>query len=373
MMNGRHPIFVQYRIVVSPMPIFDLSRVRRPEILELLGRIKTQREEALGLFLRQAGSQGRDFAKLWSKVVRINQSWFRQEEMKDKLDSDERLFLAQMHRFSVEHRTRTLLAQDGDQDVEVTTVDAGGVPAEWQPPPGSDPNRILLYIHGGGFILGSPNSVRHLTIAIGQHTGRRVLSLDYRLAPEHPFPAAVDDVCAAYGWLLDQGIESKDVVVAGESAGAYLALMLLLQARDRGWPLPAGSVCLAPVTDLAYTGQSYYTNAVTDPVLADVGVFWWGDAFLSGQPNDRPETSPFYANLEGLPPLLIQASTSEMLYDDARAFSEKAQASGVDVTFQTWDHTLHAFHYFLELPETQEALGKIAAFTARLDSGRPTT
>jgi len=347
------------------MTILDPSKIHRPEVQALLAWLKKLSDEAVKRFLRDPENRQVDFSELWPRVMATNQRWFAGNRVGDTLTKKEQIFLARMHRFHVECRADAFEEKEPNGDVVMEGIDAAGVPAVWHTAPGAAGDRVLLYFHGGGFILGSSNSVRHLTAALASRTGLRVLSVDYRLAPEYPFPAAVDDCLATYRWLLESGIEPQNVALAGESAGGYLVLTTLLRARTQGLPLPAAGICLAPATDLAITGESYISNASTDPVLADTGVFWWGEAFLGDADPRSPEVSPYYADLTGLPPLLIQASTSEMLYDDSRRFAERAQKAGVDVTFKTWDETLHSFQYFVDLPEREEALLEIWRFLAR--------
>ncbi len=182
------------------------------------------------------------------------------------------------------------------------------------------------------------------------------------LAPEHPFPAGLDDCVTSFNWLLSCGFKSQNIIVAGDSAGGYFALSTLIKLRNNGITLPAGAVCLSPATDLALTSDSYFKNAPTDPVLADLGIFWWAESYLAGV--DPIRVSPVNADLTGLPPILIQASTSEMLFDDSTRFVERAKAAGVDITLQSWHDTLHVFHAY-ELPESKEAINKIGEFVKK--------
>jgi acetyl esterase/lipase len=347
------------------MTLLDPSKITRPEVRALLAWLRKLSDEAAVLFFRDPENREIDFAELWPRVMATNQRWFEGSRDHGTLTQKEQVFLARMHRFHVEYRADAFEEKEPQETMPLEQVDAGGVPAAWHTAPGVGRDRVLLYFHGGGFILGSPNSVRHLTAALGRRIALRVLSVDYRLAPEHPYPAAVDDCLATYRWLLESGIEAKNIALAGESAGGYLVLTTLLRARAEGLPLPIAGICLAPATDLAITGESYIKNASTDPVLADTGVFWWGEAFLGDADPCSPEVSPYYADLVGLPPLLIQASTSEMLFDDSRCFVERARNAGVDVTFKTWDETLHSFQYFVDLPEREEALLEIRRFLQR--------
>jgi len=194
----------------------------------------------------------------------------------------------------------------------------------------------------------------------------KVLSINYRLAPEHPHPADTNDCVSAYKWLLSSGFLSKNIIIAGDSAGGNLALLSLLKLRDAGFPLPAGTICLAPATDMAQTGESVKKNCHTDILLGDLGYIWWFQAHLAGTDPYDPAVSPLYADLKNLPPILIQVSTSEMLFDDSKRFFERAKEVGVDITLQSWDDALHVFQrYTPDLPEAKEAMKNIKIFTER--------
>jgi acetyl esterase/lipase len=348
------------------MTFFDPNRVTRPEVNAVLERIEKVRAESRDLFLANPANQDIDLDPLWTKVMDGNERWFRGEKVAGLLTFDEKLYLARLHRFVVEYRADHLEDLNPiPEDVEIQRIDAGGVPAELQIAPASHTNRTILYFHGGGYIMGSPHFMRSLTVKMGAVTGMRVLSLDYRLAPEHSYPAAVNDCVAAYRWLLEMGIDSLDIIVAGDSAGGYLTLQTLLRARDQGLASPAGAVCISPGTDLALTGATYRSHAPTDPVLADIGLFWWVETHLSGADPYDPEVSPLFADLHDLPQILIQASASEMMLDDTTAFADRARDAGVDVTVQTWEDTMHVFHSF-DLPEAAEALESIGEFADRI-------
>ena len=314
-------------------------------------------------FLKIKENQEVDFPVLWRKVMAGNARSLKGEDIHGYLSYEEQLFLAKFHRFIVEYLA------DFEQKhspipkaIKCEQVDAGGVPAEWQIVPDAIEDRILLYFHGGGYIMGSPNFRRLLTVELGTATKMRVLSVDYRLAPEHPYPAGLDDCVSAFSWLLSKGFNNKNIFIAGDSAGGYFTIMTLVNLRDDGVALPAGAICLSPATDLGRTSKSYINNAPTDPILGDLGIFWWAEAYLAGV--DPHQVSPVNADLTDLPPLLIQVSTSEMLFNDSVRFAERAKAAGVDVTLQTWVDTLHVFHAF-ELPEATEAITKISEFVQK--------
>ena len=247
--------------------------------------------------------------------------------------------------------------------VTCTPVDAGGVSAEWSAADGADQNKVILYVHGGGYVMGSAGSHRDMTGRLSQAAGARVLSLNYRLAPEHPFPAPVDDAVAAYRWLLGQGIQAANIAIAGDSAGGGLALAALIAIRDAGAPLPAAGIGISPWVDMEGTGESMTTRAAVDPVVQKEGLLGMAKLYLGGADPKDPLAAPLHANLAGLPPLLIQVGDAETLLDDATRITERAQKADVDVTLKIWDEMPHVWHLFAPiLPEGQQAIEEIGAF-----------
>jgi phosphinothricin tripeptide acetyl hydrolase len=248
-------------------------------------------------------------------------------------------------------------------DVKVETVTAPARPAEWLTPPQARADAVVLYLHGGGYVIGSPRSHRHLAAAIARAAGTRALLLDYRLAPEHPFPAAVDDAVAAYRWLLGQGIAPARIVVAGDSAGGGLTVATLLALRERGLPPAAGGVCISPWVDLTCSGATYATKAAADPIVTRDGVAMMARAYIGDGDAKAPLVSPLYADLRGLPPLLVQVGSDEVLLDDALGLGERARAADVDVTVEEWPAMIHVWHWFLPmLDEAQRAIDTIGGF-----------
>ena len=249
-------------------------------------------------------------------------------------------------------------------DITVTPVDAGGVKAEWVAAANADPGTVILYLHGGGYVIGSPASHRDLTQRLSRAAGARVLSVDYRMAPESPFPAAVEDAVAAYRWLLAQGADPKRMVISGDSAGGGLTLATLVALRDAGVALPAAAAPISPWTDLAMTGESLKTRAHLDPIITpDLLGSGMAAAYIGSHDARNPLISPLYADYHGLPPLLIQVGESEVLYDDAARVAQKAKAAGVDVTFEPWPDMIHVWHLFSAmLPEGQQAIERIGQF-----------
>lgn len=247
--------------------------------------------------------------------------------------------------------------------VRCTPAAADGVPVEWIIPAGAG-RGVLLYLHGGAYAMGSLTSHRELVARLAQAGGMRALAVAYRLAPEDPYPAALHDALAAYRWLRGQGTAAAQIVVAGDSAGGGLALAALLALRAEGEQLPGTAVLLSPWTDLALTGESVQSKAAVDPILTPAGLARFAALYAGAHPLDEPLISPHYAELHGLPPLLIQAGTHEILLDDARRLAASARAAGVPATLQTWEGLFHVFQMVSFLPETREALAQFAAFVA---------
>jgi monoterpene epsilon-lactone hydrolase len=245
-------------------------------------------------------------------------------------------------------------------------VSVGGVDGEWIAGSNAPQDKAILYFHGGGFRLGSVSSHRELIARMAGASGYRVLAINYRLAPEHRFPAPLEDAIAAYGWMLDQELRPDNIAFAGDSAGGNLVLAAMLGLRQRGLPLPAAGVLMSPWTDLAATGETYVSRADADPIhqrpmIAALTKNYLGEG---GDPCD-PLVSPLYADLAGLPPLLIQVGDRETVLADSTMVADSARAAGVDVELQVWDGMIHVFQMFAELPEAQRAIASIAEFLQR--------
>ena len=240
---------------------------------------------------------------------------------------------------------------------------AGGVPCAWIAAPGVRSDRAIVYFHGGGFQVGSLQSHRELMALLSAAAGVRVLGVAYRLAPEHPFPAAVDDAVAAYRWLLDQAIAPERIVIAGDSAGGGLTVATLLALRDGSTPLPAGGVCISPWVDLTCSAASYRTKAEADPIVQSGPIEEMARAYLGYRDRRTPLASPLFADLRGLPPLLIHVGGDEVLLDDAVQLSERARQAGVSATLEVWDRMIHVWHWFLPmLEEAESAVESIGRF-----------
>jgi monoterpene epsilon-lactone hydrolase len=247
--------------------------------------------------------------------------------------------------------------------VAVAAVDAGGVAAERIAVPASRAGRMVLYLHGGGYVMGSTDSHRHLAAAIAEAAQASVLLPAYRLAPEHPFPAALDDALAAYRWLLDGGQAPTSLVIAGDSAGGGLAVATLLAARDRGLPLPAGAALISPWVDLSCSLVSLETLAARDPIVKKGSLAECARDYLVGRDLRSPLASPLYGDLRGLPPLLIQVGSEEVLLDDARELDRRAGEQGVRTTLEIWPEMIHVWHWFAaQLREGRDAIAKLGDF-----------
>jgi acetyl esterase/lipase len=245
-------------------------------------------------------------------------------------------------------------------DVKSEKVDANGIPAEWVSVPTSDPASVIYYLHGGGYIIGSPNTHREFVSRLCRAAGSRALVVDYRLAPENPFPAAVEDAVAAWRWLLGQGVDPKRTVISGDSAGGGLTASALVAIRDAGLPLPAAAVLISPWTDMEGSGDSMTSKASVDPIIQKEFLDESAGHYIAGGDPRAPLASPIYADLAGLPPLLIHVGECETLLDDSTRLADRARAAGVDVTLEVWDEMIHVWHIFGPmLPEGRQATERI--------------
>jgi monoterpene epsilon-lactone hydrolase len=255
----------------------------------------------------------------------------------------------------------------------IEVVDAGGVSAEWVSVAGASGDAVLLYLHGGGYCIGSINTHRGMAARLAQACRARALNLDYRLAPEHPHPAAVDDAVAAYRWLLDRGVAPAQIVLGGDSAGGGLVMATLLALRDAGHPLPVAGFCLSPWVDLECSGETMTTKADVDPMVGKDGLTEMAAAYAGDHELRHPLVSPLHADLSGLPPLLIQVGTAETLLDDAVRLADRARNAGMDVRLEAWDDLVHVFQAFAPMvPEAVEAIDGIGRFV-RERTGAPAT
>ncbi|MFB7666348.1 alpha/beta hydrolase [Kitasatospora sp. NPDC056138] len=240
----------------------------------------------------------------------------------------------------------------------------GGRPALEITPEGGVAGGTILYFHGGAWVFGSPETARHLTAALVRRTGARAISLDYRLAPEHPFPAAIEDAVAAYRELLEGGVPAERIVLAGDSAGGGLCITALLAARDAGLPQPAGVVAFSPGLDATRSGESMTTKEGIDPLFTRESLQRLGALYRAGQDPRQPLLSPaVFADLSGLPPLLLQAGSNEVLLDDSTRLATRAAAAGVDVILDVTGDVPHVFQSFTgSLDEADAALDRAGRF-----------
>ncbi len=246
------------------------------------------------------------------------------------------------------------------------TLAVNGVPAEWVTARGAAADRAVLYLHGGGYALGSIATHRELAARISAASGARCLVIDYRLGPEHRFPAAVEDAVAAYRWLLAAGYAPERLAIAGDSAGGGLTMATLLALRDQKLPLPATGVCISPWADLTMSGASMTSKVKDDPMLSREPLAMMAGHYLGDGDPRAPLASPVFADLRGLPPLLIQVGAAEVLLDDSTRLAEKARAGGVEVELEVWPDMIHVWHAFASLvPEGQEAIDRIGVHLAK--------
>lgn len=249
----------------------------------------------------------------------------------------------------------------------------GGVKGEWAEPAVHTANRTILYLHGGGYVIGSPASHRDMVSAIADAAQARALILDYRLGPEHPFPAAVDDALAAYRGLLQEGCAAQSLFIAGDSAGGGLTIATLLSIKQAGLPLPAAGICLSPWVDLTLESGTMISKAADDPLVTPDALRWMRDQYLAGQDPKATLASPLFADLSGLPPLLIQVGSEEVLLDDSRNLNDRAKAAGVEVTLEVWNGMMHVWHLMaMMIPEGKQAIQAIGNYiAARSPTNRP--
>ncbi len=248
-------------------------------------------------------------------------------------------------------------------DVKREKADANGVPGEWLTPPGVSGDITVYYLHGGGYSIGSVNTHARMVSQIAAACDGRAFAVDYRLAPENPFPAALDDAVTGYRWLLGQGVDPARLVIGGDSAGGGLTLATLLRLREAGDPLPAAAVLLSPWTDLEGAGESIKTRREADPMIDPDMMPEGARNYLPDGDLRNPLVSPLHADFTGLPPMLIQVGDAEVLLDDSTRVYKRADAAGLDVTLEVNDEMIHVFQIFAPLlPEAVAAIARIGEF-----------
>lgn len=247
--------------------------------------------------------------------------------------------------------------------IETEKVQIDHIDAEWIIPAEADHNKIVLYFHGGGYHFGSSQTHRALVAEMVKESGFCGLLPEYRLAPEFPFPAAINDAVRCYEWLLETGHDPRDIIVAGDSAGGGLALACLLKAREMGLPMPAAQVLISPWVDLTVSQPSIFKNVGSSPTLFLREMKQWAKNYAGDESLKHPLVSPMYADFEGLPPMLIQLSDAEVLVDEDLLLAERAKATGVEVDLQVWEGLIHVWHiYWKYLDQAKEAIDKIVEF-----------
>ena len=249
------------------------------------------------------------------------------------------------------------------ENATVEPVRIGDVPAEWTDADGVAGDAAIVYLHGGGYIMGNLDSHRNLVANLSRAAGIRALSVEYSLAPENKFPRAVEDAVAAVQYVHAQGIAPERVIVAGDSAGGGLTAATLIALRDRGIASPAAGVLISPWLDLTQSGETMTTLADADPMVTKSLLDLCSDAYVGDGDAKAPLASPLFADLTGLPPLLVHVGTAETLLDDARRFDQAARAAQVDATLEEWEDMIHVWHTFAGLlPEANQAIDRIGAF-----------
>jgi len=247
------------------------------------------------------------------------------------------------------------------KDTRITSVDINGVPAEWVERTLSRAHRVILYFHGGGYCGGSPDSHRAFVSKLCNEAHARALLVDYRLAPEHPFPAAYEDALTCYRWLLASGIDPAGIALAGDSAGGGLALAAAMGIRDEGLPMPASVVGLSPMVDLALSGRTILTEAKSDPFLDMRDLINFSQNYLAGHYPTDPRASPLYGDFHGLPSMLLHVGSNEILKDDALRAAILAEDAGVDVSVEVWDNMIHVFQ-MLPMNGAEASIARLGSF-----------
>lgn len=247
-------------------------------------------------------------------------------------------------------------------DIALQDVDINGIPGRWIKAPGVRDDAVVLYFHGGGYVMGSLDTHQEMMGRISRACGASVLGVDYRLAPEATFPAAVEDAVASYDWLLGQGVAPGKIVFAGDSAGGGLTYATLVSLRDSGRPLPAGAFTFSPWTDLTSSGDSMTSRAEADPMIEAASISSIAPLYYGDQDPSAPLISPLFADLKGLPPQLIQVGDAEVLLDDALRIADKARSAGCRVAHHVFDGAFHVFQAMPQLPEAEEAMAEVGSF-----------
>ncbi len=261
-------------------------------------------------------------------------------------------------------RGSSLLSPAIPAEVAFEDVDASGVSCHWVAYQGVSTHKVLLYLHGGGYTFGEFEGYKDLTWRLSKESGVRVLFVDYRLAPEDPFPAAVEDATAAYRWLLEQGYNADQIVIGGDSAGGGLAMALLVNLKNHGIELPCGAILLSPWVDLTASGESVVTNAKAEAMLSTQALEAMAGHYLGDLDRGAPLASPLFADLSGLPPVLVHVGSTEMLLSDAERLVARINESGGEAVLEVWPKMPHVFQILAaRIPEGKLAIAKLGEFT----------
>ncbi|MFZ5879322.1 MAG: alpha/beta hydrolase [Chloroflexota bacterium] len=255
-----------------------------------------------------------------------------------------------------------------DKRIPVERIDIDGLPAAWIRPVDAEDEKVIIHLHGGGYVTGFIDSHLMMCVPMAKALKRKMLLPEYRLAPANPFPAALEDALKTYRWLLAQGTDACDIVLSGDSAGGGLALATALALRDAGDPLPAALICISPWADLTNRGASHAANAQVESVLRTDVLNKWASFYTDTSNLTNPFVSPVYADFHGLPPLLIQVGSDEILLDDSLTLAQRAQADGVDVSLRVWDELWHAWPVLGDLiPESGMAFEEMREFVIHIE------
>ncbi|MFX1238433.1 MAG: alpha/beta hydrolase [Promethearchaeota archaeon] len=355
--------------------IFNRAIIRE-DVLASVDKLNYLRKKATADFINLEEYKRKDLRDCMKRIAIGNEEFFKRlpnnadtiSELYDLLSYEERVFLARLYRYIGNYLAERLLKKNPiPKYVSVEQTSINGINSEWNIFPGAKSDSVLLYMHGGGQLMLSSNSYRLFTIELSKVTNLKVLSINYRLAPEYPFPSGLNDCVFVYKWLLNKGYDPKNIVIGGDSAGGNLTMATLLKLRDEKIAMPAGAFALSPILDYTLSSKSMYENKETDPLLANGGIFWWDSAYIAGADPYNPYVSPLEAELRNLPPILLQVSKTEMLYDHSVRFAKKAKNAGVKVTIQEWDKMVHVWQAFdKNIPESNEAIEKIGDFVQSL-------
>ncbi|MBD3190660.1 MAG: alpha/beta hydrolase fold domain-containing protein [Candidatus Heimdallarchaeota archaeon] len=287
------------------------------------------------------------------------------------LKPHQRLYLTKLYRAAFDGMMQKLYKRSFILKLtQFNQVNAHGVTAEWQIPRKAIGKQVILYFHGGGYNIGSVKTYRGYTSLLAHKTRRKILSVDYRLAPEHQYPAALEDCLAAFRWLQKEGYSTENIIFAGDSAGGGLVLSSLLKLKQEEETMPNCGILFSPFTDWTFSGKSWFTNMPTDPIVCDLPLYRFGENYLNIEKVDlkNPLISPLFGDYEGLPPLLFLVSSTEMCYDDGKRVANRARATGVEIHWEEWQDMVHvfpAFGYKTDWPELKELYTKIQDFLAK--------